>query len=248
MSSAAGELLDVLDDILPLNANWSIYDDRYDTYKSVYRQQKAAENSLFYLEIDDSNAGYALVRLNETWDPVNHLGSGKITGQAVWWKGSTYGISLRDLSVLFAPLNSRVAGYAGQPQRFDVSYNTPVLGGGSSTTVISAEGLGHGSAATTGFLQCMKDPSGNMVNLNVNGRLASDQMFIRSVGTGCFIYPRYLVLAASPYSALGLFDGVVPHFNNLDLEDGDTVIIGGVEWEVLHWTSSYPGTILIERA
>jgi hypothetical protein len=160
-TTAAGGLITLLDEILVLNANWSIWDAAAAANCKVYKC--ATAGSVFYFYVNDNQADFALVRIYEAWDAGAHTGSGTNTSATVvkWRKiGSTLFI-LNDTRLIYAHLgtNYNYNYYVGQLKRFDDSVNSPILVGchtsGAGTT--SPLAMGGTSGTATQWLLCRFD-------------------------------------------------------------------------------------------
>ena len=149
-TTAAGGLITLLDEIIPSNANWSIYDAAAGANCKVY--ECGTTGSEFYLWVDDNQADYAKVAIYETWDSVGHTGSGTNTSASdVRWRKSGHTLwMINDTRVIYAHEAGAHthAYYAGQLKRFVPGLNSPILVGAKSSPASDGNPLGQGG--TTG--------------------------------------------------------------------------------------------------
>lgn len=134
-STAAGKLLTELDTQLVKNANWSVFDTPA-ANKRVYRCVDVANNCLFYLLVDNTNAAYGICELWQGWDNgAPHAGTGasqKTNSTAVntarmYYGAGGYGISVRDRCFYFVDFTGGQHCYFGQPRRRDVTKNIVLM-------------------------------------------------------------------------------------------------------------------------
>jgi len=255
MTTAAGQLLAVLDANLVTNAYWDIYDDLGGNVK-VYRQNDAARNSVFYVKLDDSNAVFTVVELWEGWDLVAHAGTGQrlyqgSLGSLLYIIKSTDGWALRvrDNNFIFIDTVTRFGNYVGQLNRFDSSKNMPILicSGETATPTYNPLGARNYDGATANSRtawRCLFNEDGNIKTIFPWAQQSSATE--NSVGgTPAAVCQTILgeiriretpVYSMDKWLLMGVLDGVM-HTNTTDdshaLADGETVDVNGVIWEMI---------------
>lgn len=135
LSSGIGGLIAMLDVQLVKNPYWSIYDDNAGTNCKVYENNCPAENSLFYLKVDDNYADYAIIELWEGWDATAHAGTGRSLTKSsggtnllyIRKAAQTYKLMLDNLRFKLIQVGVVFSCYVGQPKRFDESKNQPIV-------------------------------------------------------------------------------------------------------------------------
>lgn len=140
-SSAAGTLITILDEYLPENPFWSIFDASAGTNCKVYKCEDANVNCLFYVKVNDNFSGYALIELWEDWDDTGHAGVGRSrtlfssTYTFVINRYTTIGsngwfLSVQDHHFKYISCYTYWTGtYIGRPRLFDESKNVVIFCG-----------------------------------------------------------------------------------------------------------------------
>jgi len=244
-TAAAGATITVLDTELVKNSNWSIYDASVGTNWKTYKCGTAG--SVFYLSVDDNQSDYSIVRMWEDWDAVNHVGVGINTADGLMWRklaSTTYYINLNDTRLIYRPKGTtdgtRYGYYAGQPNRYNTSMNTPLLMCNVHPTVIG------NVLAMLGT--CNATYGGTWHYLNIPGKFVTHAFSYWSDGSTtpigasfCKTYAGVFYVHEEPIVCyknkvfIGTLDGVMSlGYSSAarGVVHGDTVTIDSVIWDV----------------
>ncbi len=133
LTAAAGQLKAILDAKLPLNSHWHIEDAGAGANIGVYHCLDAAENVDFIVVISDNQADYASVALWAGWDSGTHTGTGASWSSATEYTinkiAGAYGLSVLDHRFIYVTKEPAQVDffYVGQPLRFDVTKDMPMM-------------------------------------------------------------------------------------------------------------------------
>lgn len=237
-STAAGELLAVLDVKLVLNAKWTIFDVAAGVNCKVYKCVDAVTGALFYLKVDDNYVAYAVLELWEGWNATTHVGigaskKGTDAMNLFWWLRPLgfWKLSLHDNYFTF--INSNYSGnFCGRPALYNAALNVVLItaesiyaAGWNSLCRYANDGYGG-----WGFLF---DEAGGQTNARGGGGGSYNSPEYRDIKG---IDGKYHIIE-EPVSNFNtrLVVGTLPGIangGNYDngLANGDTVTIGGVDW------------------
>lgn len=237
----AGQLVSMLDVQLVKNAHWTIYDTPA-ANKRVYCCSDSPNNCLFYLYIDDTNAGYGIAELWEGWSIGGHVGSGvsqKTNAAAqtamIYFGAGNYGISVRDRCLYLVDFTTWQHYYFGQPRRRDVSKNIVMMCACTSGNV-SFNPLGvlgdNTNSAVWSFLfdenRCQTHGAPLILSTyyvrNINNVVEFYECQVRNTFTN--------LVVGDLEGCFGNYSATAPHPDGL--LQGDTISIGGVTWIVVN--------------
>jgi hypothetical protein len=242
-TTAAGGLITLLDEILVLNANWSIWDAAAGTNCKVYKC--ATTGSVFYLYADDNQVDYTKIRIYEAWDAGAHTGSGTNTSATpvVFRKMGLTLFILNDTRLIYAHVGTQAVYnfiyYAGQLRRFVDTINSPILIGTITGGVGSISPVGLGGVYTSTYWKICR----------------FDTAIVRDaycVGTAAQLYSNYMkadrrwyiqeniVYQSTENLVIGQLDGVVALGMSAQLSgisQEKIITVNGVQW--IGW---YDGT------
>lgn len=253
--TAAGALITILDTELVKNANWTIYDASVGSNNKTYKC--GVSGGEFYLNVADNQTNYATVNIWEGWDSAGHAGTGASTGGyiTVYWRktAGNYMVHLTDERVIYSCFGTGLnySHFAGNVERFNAAYNTPILVGvrSTSTTFINPLGAG-GTTASYGWAGLFIG-RGFAFNaccsyFDLPSPNPGDYLIWAEKNLGRFVQENLVAMAS------GLLIGIMRGVQSLGLSSaaalgvahGDTVTIGGQVWDC------HGGTplALIERA
>lgn len=253
LTQTPGSLIDVLDDVLPANPNWSIYDFDSANFWRVYRNLDVTANSEFYVFIDDSQNNYVSIEVWEDWDEVGDSGSGLriptiISGDTAYIRkpAGIMGISVKDLNIKFANLTLGVGSYVGQLNRCDSTKNMPILVA-VSNSASAANSLGEYATIASCLWLILKNDVG--AQESVSPFLSNNNDFrIRSSDGRYYLFDS-LVHGWTSNRVFGQLDGVCS-FAGSTISNGllnmDVLWVGAQSWVALR--SSIPDYCVMERS
>lgn len=236
--NAAGRLITLLDTVLVANEHWSIYDAAAGTNAKVYECTDAGENCLYYVYVDNNNAGYGIIQLWEGWNAGTHAGTG-VSLTAVGTSSSLkltygaggYGVSVRNHCFIFQDYVGSRGTYIGQPRRKDVSKNIVLYCGSGGTPGFNA----LGSQGTTAALAwgTLFDELGNKVNVGFSG--SSGTFHVKTIAGEVELRETSLTNLTTN-QVMGEMEGVASYnvATNAGITTGDTCIIDGVTWSAIY--------------
>lgn len=235
--TAAGALITVLDDVIALNANWSIYDAAAGANCKVYKCGTAG--SEFYFWADDNQADYAKVAIYETWDSGAHTGGGTNTSATdVRWRKSGHALwMINDTRMIYAHEAASLshAYYAGQLKRFVPALNAPILVGAKSSPASGNNplGLGGTNASSSIWLICNFGTSvvryASCVGNSAMGYVGVPYW----KATRRWYVSENIVYQATENIVIGRLDGAVALGFDADEAGADmyqTILADGVQW------------------
>lgn len=254
-TNAAGQLKAFLDYIITNYGKegeygWEIYDSNAGTNIGVYRC-KPDDNSSFILVVKDNQADYATIEYWDDWDSETHAGVGN---SMTYGCNSSYVLRTRKTTGIFAAainkrrivLVMRASGYGyyfGYPKRYDESKDTPLYVGHDSYTGSSAYnynilgGIFYAGASSSYMeWRLFRDVSGNINRqvvpmIHTSGAEADIPKRDTKTTTGRFIvFEEPVQMWNSPFSLIGVLDGVMCLSKNTQLFKGDTVVVEDDVW------------------
>jgi len=264
MTNAAGQLVAILDDKLPLNSCWEIVDTP-NTNERVYGHKTNGTRD-FCVYVKDNQADYATVELWDDWDAETHVGVGGSISTVgsytfrIRKTGGGWGLRLTDNCFVLAVKGGGWAYYIGQAKRFDTSRNTPVFIGHTSNSGNTYYGINPFSSTnfnnTTSpavwmFLRDSAGVVGNRASalgLSNGSNVSSDNYTskwpIKTTAGTYIVFESVLVEYSSPKLAIGHFDGAFCGWVDASgLNNGDVINVEGVSWMVV--LDSYNNATLI---
>jgi len=165
LTAAAGQLKAILDAKLVLNAFWHIEDAAAGANIGVYHNYDPDNNVDYMVVISDNQADYASVALWAGWDSGAHAGTGaswlSATEYTINKTAGAYGLSVLDHRFIYVTKEpTRVDFYyVGQPLRFDVTKDMPMMT--ARDTATSEFGCGTaGPAASSRYWLALRDEDG----------------------------------------------------------------------------------------
>lgn len=240
--NAAGSLIGILDTELVKNANWSIYDAAVGANNKTYKC--GVTGGEFYLNVADNQANYATVNMWEGWDAVGHAGTGASTGGyiTIYWRKTTgnYMIHLEDERVIYSTFGTGLnySNFAGNVERFNTAYNTPILVGVRSTSTTNINPLGAGGATSSygwaGLFVGRGFPFATCCSyFDLPGPAAGGYLIWKEKNLGRFVQENLVAITN------GLLIGIMRGVQSLGassstvhgIAHGDTVTIGGQVWD-----------------
>lgn len=262
-TNAAGQLKAFLDNIITNygkegNYGWEIYDSNAGTNIGVYRC-KPDDNSSFILVVKDNQADYATIEYWDGWDTDNHVGIGN---RMTYGNNSNYTLRIRKVTgvwgsaisksrIVIAFKASGFAYYLGYPRRYDETKDTPLFIGHDANTSGSGYSINPlGGAYNVGFSSTIgitwrffRDVNGNInkqaVSLSSTPINSVDSLPKRDnkTTTGRFVVFEDTVQQwDSPYSLIGVLDGVMCLSKSSIVENGDTIVVEDDTWLVVRAT------------
>jgi len=255
MTNAAGQLVAILDDKLPLNSCWEIVDTP-NTNERVYGH-KFNGNRDFCVYVKDNQADYATIELWGDWDAQNHVGVGNsITTVGSYTfrirkTGGGWGLRVTDNCFVLAVKGGGWAYYIGQAKRFDTSRNTPVFIGHLSNSGHTNYGMNPFSSSNFNsstsspivwmFLRDSAGVAGNRASAlgvsngtGVASDVNSSKWPIKTTAGTYIVFESVLVEYSSPKLAIGRFDGSFCGWvDGAGLSNGDRINVEGVNWLVV---------------
>lgn len=255
MTQTAGDMITLLDSALPANAYWSVYDAAAGTNAKVYRNNNPAVSSDYYVYVDDNYTTYCIIQLWSGWDAGAHAGLGDrvptVASAVTCYIRKPLGpccISVNDTRFVFVNVSLMHGYYVGQLKRFDTTKNMPVL------IVTKASGgayspLGdYNRSGDNVYWVALYDHLGNVGTLLELWGIGSASRSYRTSLSSYYVFESPVMLQASPYTLLGLLDGVCDvHRNLLPLTGGDQVIVNGTQWLHYQDTASANNAFFIKK-
>jgi len=256
LTNAAGAIISILDTYLVANSYWSVHDASAGTNAKVYRNNKAGENSDFYVYVGDNQVDYTQFVLWEGWDAGTHTGSGdSITG---YLKKSTggWGMSVLDLRFIFVNKQDGHAIYIGQTRRHDTTKDMPIIIAGADD-IPNYNPLGSTPKSTEVLMRALRDKEGierDIWLFGIDGDSVSaayTRKYNRTTN-GKFWLLEDPVIETNNYEQLGFLEGACcPCYNRdnkLGLTNGDIVTDdNNVEWLVVQDSSTYFFTCIVRK-
>lgn len=246
-TTAAGGLITLLDEVLPYNANWSIYDAAAAANCKVYKCATAGAE--FYLYCDDNNADYAKMAVYETWDAGAHAGGGTNTGATDlrWRKAGPTVFCVNDTRVIY--LNNSGAYsygfYAGQLKRFVPGKNTPVLIGSHPSTTSGQNPIASGGTYSTNVIWLAANFDSAVVR---NAYVIAYNTTTGALNAGAEYFKAYrqwyvqenIVMQGAEALVLGQLDGAMAMGTSSQTNGANLmqkrILVDGVQW--ICWVST----------
>jgi len=268
MTNAAGQLVAILDNKLPLNSCWEIVDTPA-TNERVYGHKTNGTRD-FCVYVKDNQADWATIELWEDWDAQNHVGVGgsiSTVGSYTFRIRKTHGgwgVRLTHNCFVLAVKGGGWAYYIGQAKRFDTSRNTPVFIGHTSNSGVSYYGMNpfsstnfNSTTATPIVWMFLRDSAGVVENrasalgLSNGSSVSSDgytsKWPIKTTAGTYIVFESVLVEYSSPKLAIGHFDGAFCGWVDASgLNNGDVINVEGVSWMVVLDSYNYATLIRMD--
>jgi len=234
MTTAAGELLAILDAKLPLNSYWSIYDAAAGTNAKVYRNYKPGENSNFYVYVGDNQTGYSSIQLWEGWNSGSHTGTGNSTTLAYIKKDAgAWGLSVLDLRFVFVNRQYGAAIYCGQLRRHDPTLDVPLIVAWADTTPLYNP-LGSFAGHTEARWQFLRDRFGVVRGAQpaLQSNSTTDSKLRRKCTNGKFWLLETPILDTNLEEQYGFLEGVMCNYYSPESLANEDIFIdtNSVEW------------------
>jgi len=257
LTNASGAIISILDTYLVANSYWSVHDASAGTNAKVYRNNKAGENSDFYVYVGDDQTNYTQFVLWEGWDAGTHTGSGNsVTG---YLKKSTggWGISVLDLRFIFVNKQDGYAIYIGQTRRFDTTKDMPIMIANADSTP-SYNPLGGSPIQVDIRMRTLRDKEGVVRDVHLFGiddysSSAAETWKFNKTTNGKYWILEDPVIDRNSKEMLGFLEGAMDLTNNsgnpLGIGNGDIITDdNNVEWLVVQQVGSpYLLTCLVRK-
>jgi len=239
ITNSAGELLTVFDTYLVANSYWSIHDASAGTNHKVYKNEDSDANVLYYVSVDDNYSDYAVIELWEGWDAGTHTGEGakvdEFGGNDIYirkWEGMGWKMSTHDHRFVFCDMDHMMGTYIGQPIRFDMNVNTPlIIARGTGASYYNP--LGHYNSSNNVGWELLRDAHGN-TNVPVYAWLyiESDKYF--KTVNGDYWWVETPIYDTTNYVLHGILDGVCHLYTTSGgLQNGQYIWRGEEKWLAL---------------
>lgn len=256
-TDAAGQLKAFLDNVITNygkegDYGWEIYDNDAGTNIGVYRC-KPDDNSSFILVVKDNQADYATIEYWDGWDTTNHVGTGN---RMTYGNASSYTLRIRKATgvwaaainksrIIIALKASGFAYYLGYPRRYNETKDTPLFVGHDANTSVTGYNynpLGGayfvGSSSSVGIAwRFFRDVNGNInkqaASLSSTASSSVDHLPKRDNKTTTgrlVVFEDTIQQWDSPYSLIGVLDGVMCLSKSSIIDNGDTIVVEDDTW------------------
>ena len=215
--NVAGGAITVLDAVLPLHANWSVFDASAGTNAKVYR---CVGDVTYYVLVGDNQTNYFSLILWESWDAGAHTGSGSTTDAVYFSKFYTsYQIFLNGNRIVYVNVGMvsssyfQYGYYCGLIKRLDTSAKLVLLYGGAAAAYYKTynylSGYDNSTYTRLRFLEDV-DGTGNIPAHPMGADGGSLTHFIQDLDNRVRMFetPIYFPTTQPKYIA-GFLDGVV---------------------------------------